>query len=147
MRRFPAFGARRGLGYDTSAAGTALESLIPFAGAINVGQQAENTYYALQPSVAGNSVWDDVVNAATGHETQAQSNTLVNQEVQELVQAGMDPAEAQAQAEADVNWSLQQAGAAPISVLDTTGSILGSSLPTWAWLLIAGAAFLLIKQM
>lgn len=140
-RGFPAFGARRGLG-DASGFVTALESLIPFAGAVNAGQQAENTYYALRPASAENDAvpisWANV----TGHLTQAQSDALVSQEVQELVQAGMDPAAAQAQAQANVNWSLNQAGAAPLSLFQA----LGAKLPAWVWLAAIGAAIVLIYE-
>jgi hypothetical protein len=89
-------------------------------------------------------------NAATGNVSQDQFQQLVNQEAQSLVQAGMDPVSAQAQANQDVTATLNSAtlpggfgvtwtGAAPTSETFTSaaesaaaGAVTGSSI--WDWL-------------
>ena len=82
--------------------------------------------------IPGSSVPDVIANPATGKVTPAQQQALAQQEQASLVQAGMDPTQAAAQAQSDVGMTLG-------------GSAIDS---TWIW--IAAAAVLgivLIKKL
>ncbi|MGH9406781.1 MAG: hypothetical protein ACRD3D_13215 [Terriglobia bacterium] len=132
-RRFPRFGVQRGLGQSTSSNNTWWNA---------VTQTWDNpigTLYAILPATSGETPWSYVVNAATGHMSQSQAQTLAQQEAQQLITAGMDPTDAATQAQSDVSAALQQAGASPITASSVLGGALTSSLPTWVWLLLIGA--------
>lgn len=60
-------------------------------------------------SSAAASVGNTIYNAATGSLTTGQKNSQIAQEAQQLVAAGMSPADAQAQATEDVNNALNGA--------------------------------------
>jgi hypothetical protein len=79
-----------------------------------------------------------LANAVAPNLTQAQADALQSQETAELIQAGMDPEDAQAQAQSDVNAALTSAGAAPSQAWynNLPG---GLSATTWLYILAAGA--------
>lgn len=109
---------------------------------------------------------DDLYSMATGDVSPTQQAALIQSEQTQLVQAGADPATAQAQAQADVNAALTSyvgpgafgvitTGAAPgqglvASLGSGAGSLfdaLGiSSIPGWAWLAIGGVGILVLVK-
>jgi hypothetical protein len=105
------------------------------------------------PIIPGSSAGSILWNAATGDLSNQQVVNLQNQESAELVQAGMDPADAAATASGDVNSTLS-------TFVGTDGSVgalpsqsgllptLALGIPSWAWWVGGGlAAFWVLKEL
>lgn len=109
---------------------------------------------SVQPS---STLTDYLYNATTGDVSAAQQQGMISSEAAQLMQAGMDPTDAQTTATSDVTSALTTysgpgafgvvtTGAAPgqglvASLESSLGSING--IPGWAWLAIGGLGILL----
>ena len=100
----------------------------------------------------GSSMSDVLYNAATGNLSQSQVTQIKQQQTSSLIQAGMDPSQAAAQAESDVTTALQTFQAPGAFGINWTGAAPGGpnwtsavdpifGIPLWVWL--AGGGVLL----
>ena len=99
------------------------------------------------PFIPGSSVGDILWNASTGTLDNSQVVNLQNQESASLVQAGMTPAAAAAQSQADVTGTLSTfvAPDGSVGALPSQSGLLPTlalGIPSWAWWVGGGLAVL-----
>jgi hypothetical protein len=107
----------------------------------------------------GSSFGDVIYNAATGNVSPSQVAQIKQQQTSSLIQAGMDPSSAQAQAESDVNTALQSFSAPGAFEINWMGGQPGGAnwlttaaqsvdpvfgIPWWVWLAGGGVLFVAV---